>query len=106
MSSIKRWFAHWYMQEMFESATGDYIQVVDYDAALAREATLQQRLTTADQRIDDLEAQLRKGLMVIARTLEAGRDRIIGYGGDCDSVEYMMDGDPSVIEIRAALKKP
>ncbi|WP_397448195.1 hypothetical protein [Pseudomonas sp. NA-150] len=86
MSSVKRWFAHWYMDEMVESATGDYIQVIDYDAAMARETALQERLTTADQRIDDLETQMAE-LVSAVRSINYGRAHQIKAPGD-DEPQY------------------
>lgn len=38
--------------------------------------------------------------------LEAGRDRIISLGGNCDSVEKMETGDPALIAAKAALQTP
>ncbi|MCS3839433.1 hypothetical protein HNR03_004044 [Pseudomonas sp. JAI111] len=72
-------------------------------AILERDA-LQLRLNAVDQRCDDLTELLNKSLIAIKRTLQAGRDRIIDMGGDCDSVEYMMNSDLTVQEIRTALK--
>lgn len=71
-------------------------------AARERDA-LQQRQNVADQRIDDLTELLSKSLMAIKRSLQAGRDRIVDLGGDCDGVEYMMNSDLTVQEIRTAL---
>ncbi len=67
-----------------------------------REA-LQLRLNAADQRADDLTELLSKALLAIKRTYQAGRDRIVDMGGDCDGVEYMMNSDLTVQEIRTAL---
>lgn len=36
-------------------------------------------------------------------TLEAGRDRIISLGGDCDSLEVMERGDPYLRKAKEAL---
>jgi hypothetical protein len=40
----------------------------------------------------------------MTRIYSAGRDFIVGAGSDCDSVELMMENDPTAREIRAALK--
>lgn len=65
---------------------------------------LQQRLTVADERVDVLEGLLRTSLAAMNRIYSAGRDFIVGAGSDCDSVELMMENDPTAREIRAALK--
>lgn len=65
---------------------------------------LQQRLTAADERVDVLEGLLRTSLAAMNRIYSAGRDFIVGAGSDCDSVELMMENDPTAREIRAALK--
>ena len=74
------------------------------DAGKDREAALQQRLTAADERADVLEGLLRTSLVAMTRIYSAGRDFIVGAGSDCDSVELMMENDPTAREIRAALK--
>lgn len=38
--------------------------------------------------------------------LESSRDRIMEFGGDCDPVDRMEDGDPALIRARAALSRP
>lgn len=65
---------------------------------------LQSLLTAADERADVLEGLLRTSLVAMTRIYSAGRDLIIGAGSDCDSVELMMENDPTAREIRAALK--
>jgi len=39
------------------------------------------------------------------RTMEAGRDRIVDLGGECDSVERMEDSDPALIAARELIAK-
>ncbi|MFV3014729.1 hypothetical protein ACM9HO_03270 [Pseudomonas sp. KHB2.9] len=70
----------------------------------AKIEALQQRLTAADERADVLEGLLRRSMLAMSRIYEAGRDFIVGSGSDCDSVELMMENDPTAREIRAALK--
>ncbi len=72
--------------------------------AIRERDALQQRLTAADERADVLEGFLRISLVAMKRIYLAGEDRIIELGGDCDSAEVMMEGDPAAREIRAALK--
>lgn len=83
-------------------------------SAMAETATEMQRLTAErdalqallnqrDQQVDDLHGLLKKMLMALTRNLSAGRDRIVELGGDCDSVERMLDSDPTVSEVRVAL---
>ena len=69
-----------------------------------RMAEIGQRLTAADERADVLEGLLRTSLVAMTRIYSAGRDFIVGAGSDCDSVELMMENDPTAREIRAALK--
>ena len=81
-----------------ECSRGDFVQLERISDAL------QQRLTAADERADVLEGLLRTSLLAMSRIYEAGRDFIVGAGSDCDSVELMMENDPTAREIRAALK--
>lgn len=75
----------------------------DFDRVQAENVALQARLTAQDQRVDELEGLLRTSLLAMSRIYRAGRDFIVGTGSDCDSVELMMENDPSAREIRAAL---
>lgn len=75
------------------------------DFSLWRRAdALQALLTAADERADVLEGLLRTSLVAMTRIYSSGRDFIVGAGSDCDSVELMMENDPTAREIRAALK--
>lgn len=73
--------------------------------AIRERDALQQRLNERDERIDLLEGLLQKMLKAMKRAYQAGRDRITDLGGDCDSVERMMNTDLSVQEARTALKQ-
>lgn len=73
-------------------------------AAIKERDALQTLLTAADERADVLEGLLRTSLVAMTRIYSAGRDFIVGAGSDCDSVELMMENDPTAREIRAALK--
>ena len=70
----------------------------DYDAA----ALAIQRAFA--EREADLVGALRRLYRGYVITLESGRDRITFLGGECDPVERMENGDPFLIEARAALK--
>jgi hypothetical protein len=74
-----------------------------FERLMMERDALQQRLTVQDQRVDELESLLRTSLLAMNRIYQAGRDFIVGTGSDCDSVELMMENDPSAREIRAAL---
>lgn len=74
------------------------------DRVTAERDALQALLTAADERADVLEGLLRTSLVAMSRIYSAGRDFIVGAGSDCDSVELMMENDPTAREIRAALK--
>lgn len=76
----------------------------DFDRVTAERDGLQTLLTSADERDDQRKELLRTSLIAMKRIYQAGYDRIIDAGGTCDTPEYMMDGDPTVREIRAALK--
>lgn len=78
--------------------------LADIDRITAERDALQALLTAADERADVLEGLLRTSLLAMSRIYEAGRDFIVGTGSDCDSVELMMENDPTAREIRAALK--
>ena len=51
----------------------------------------------------DTAAALRDLYRGYVRLLESGRDRIIDFGGECDSLEVMEKGDPALIHARAAI---
>jgi len=89
---------------MFKTSDGEWVVALDFERVVAERDALQLRLNAADQRCDDLTELLNKSLLAIKRTYQAGRDRIVDMGGDCDSVEYMMNSDLTVQEIRTALK--
>ncbi len=63
-----------------------------------------ERLTAADVRADVLEGLLHTSLIAMKRIYQAGYDRIIAAGSTCDTPEYMMESDPTVRDIMAALK--
>lgn len=72
MSEVKRY--------TFAGAAGLYVYQADFDAALAREAALQARLTVADQQVDDLQAELTKAREVIG-ALTKGFNTLDQVGG-------------------------
>lgn len=80
------------------------VLAADFDRVTAENSALQALLTAADERADVLEGLLRTSLVAMTRIYSAGRDFIVGAGSDCDSVELMMENDPTAREIRAALK--
>lgn len=108
MNELTRYTDEHIHQRLAESPDGDWVDAGDAIGLIAdshaRETALQQRLNDGDQRIDDLTELLRKSLLAMKRIYGAGRDRIIDMGGDCDSVELMMNSDLTVQEIRTALK--
>lgn len=79
--------------------------LIDIKRLTAERDGLQLLLNARDERVDLLEGLLEKMLKAIKRTYQAGRDRIIELGGDCDGVEIMMNGDLTVQEARTALKQ-
>jgi len=58
MNQVQRFWAE-------EATNIRCVREADYDAALAREAALQQRLNEADQRIDDAAALLQRAQQLI-----------------------------------------
>ena len=125
VSEVKRYWIHWNDQLYAEDKNGDLVMAADfdrvtaerdalrneigqvngeYDRAVNKVDALQALLTAADERADVLEGLLRTSLLAMSRIYEAGRDFIVGAGSDCDSVELMMENDPTAREIRAALK--
>lgn len=52
-----------------------------------------------------LLAELKNLSRAYVSLMEAGRDRIIMLGGDCDSVDRMEEGDPSLRSARAVIAK-
>jgi hypothetical protein len=59
------------------------------------------------ERLADRVAKLEAGLKHLYRgyvgTLEAGRDRIMDFGGTCDPVDVMEEGDPYLRAARALI---
>ena len=53
----------------------------------------------------ELLAELKKLRRAYVSLLETGRDRIIQYGGQCDSVESMEAADPNLKSACAAIAK-
>lgn len=53
----------------------------------------------------ELLAQLKSLARAYVRLMEAGRNRIIFLGGDCDSLEKMETDDPDLRDARAAISK-
>lgn len=51
----------------------------------------------------DILAALKDLYLAYVQMLEAGRDRIISLGGDCDPVDVMEDGDRALSRARAAI---
>lgn len=49
---------------------------------------------------------LEQALLAMKRIYQAGYDRILEAGGQCDTPEYMMAGDPTARELRALLDAP
>ncbi|POA45577.1 hypothetical protein C1893_23260 [Pseudomonas sp. MPR-ANC1] len=57
--------------------------------------------------IDGLSRKaLEQALLAMKRIYQAGYDQIIEAGGQCDTPEYMMAGDPTARELRALLDAP
>lgn len=56
-----------------------------------------------DGEVQELRELLRKMTTNYARALEAGFDRITFLGGDCDSVEKMLEDNPDYAKAIAAL---
>ena len=99
--------------EAFRDAAITRIAVLEAerDAALATLAAARAMLSAtgaalaeATKRIMVLEAALRGLYRGYINTLENGRDRIIFLGGECDPVDRMEEGDPSLIAARVALE--
>jgi hypothetical protein len=57
--------------------------------------------TQRNELLDQLKAMNR----AYVNLLETGRDRILQYGGTCDSVEVMEAADPFLRESKAAITK-
>lgn len=127
MSEVKRWEPRntAFGYDMQPLSDGSFVLFDDFDRVTAERAALQQRLTAADEladknatlavslaadkhalgnRVDVLEGLLRTSIIAMKRIYQAGYDRIIAAGGTCDTPEYMMQSDPTVRDIRAALK--
>jgi len=53
----------------------------------------------------DLLAELQRMSRAYVSLMEAGRDRIVMLGGDCDPVDKMEGDDPNLRSARAAIAK-
>jgi hypothetical protein len=53
----------------------------------------------------DLIAEFKGLLRAYVNLLEAGRDRVIFFGGTCDPVDVMEAADPAIASARAAIAK-
>lgn len=104
MSEVEKFKCIGYMVGRSRLGGAEYVFLSDFDRVTAERDALQVLLTAADERSDVLEGLLRMSLVAMKRIYLAGEDRIIELGGDCDSAEVMMEGDPAAREIRAALK--
>ena len=80
-----------------------YPDVSDTDyAAFNAECEANARLIAA---APDLLAELKRLSLAYVGLLESGRDRIIFLGGQCDPVDVMEAGDPSLKSAKAAIAK-
>lgn len=70
-------------------------------AAVNALPTLLSALEEQAEEIGRLEAGIKRLMMAYVRLLEVGRDRILDLGGDCDPVDVMEAGDPSLRAARA-----
>lgn len=62
---------------------------------------------TSNPAIDGVSRNaLEQALLAMKRIYQAGYDRILEAGGQCDTPEYMMAGDPTARELRALLDTP
>ena len=117
MSEVRRWYIGVYGGEaqargctphtreiIRDSEREIFVLDADFERVDAERDALQALLTAADERADALEGLLRTSLVAMTRIYSAGRDFIVGAGSDCDSVELMMENDPTAREIRAALE--
>ena len=53
----------------------------------------------------DLLAELKSLYRAYVRLLEAGHDRILSLGGDCDAVDRMEQDDPHLRAAKAVIEK-
>ena len=98
--------------------------VADQETQIVKQSTLEAKLAAAEKALEtksaanealsksvvesiDTERHLREALRNLyqgyVNTMEAGRDRILSFGGNCDPVDVMEKSDPVLIEARAAL---
>ena len=75
----------------------------ELDTVIHHNIDLQQRLADAERRNESLRVLLRSASTDYACCLESGYDRITQLGGDCDSVEKMLDDNPNYARYIAAL---
>ena len=104
MSEVKRFSEGPIGKGIYADPEGELCGFHHLERVTAERDALQVLLTAADERDDQRKELLRTSLIAMKRIYQAGYDRIIDAGGTCDTPEYMMDGDPTVREIRAALK--
>ena len=62
-------------------------------------------IATLKRQRDELTASLEKLYRGYVHVLEAGRDRIMDLGGDCDPLDVMEDGDHLLRDMRGIISK-
>jgi hypothetical protein len=70
-----------------------------------RVRTVLERAEDAEDRVAELEGEVRQLMRAYVNLLEIGRDRIVQLGGTCDPVDVMESGDTALRRARAALGK-
>jgi hypothetical protein len=64
---------------------------------------VEKKQQAAESQLAELRGALKDLIHEYVKTLEAGRDRIIFHGGECDPVDVMERSDPALIRAKRTL---
>jgi hypothetical protein len=58
-------------------------------------------LETAERKLEEGVAEMKRFALAYVNLMEVGRDRIMSFGGTCDPVDVMERGDPALNRVKA-----
>jgi len=88
-----------------EGVTWCQDSINENDVAYVRADLAESSTTSLKAEVESLRGVLRDLMRGYTNTLETGRDRALFLGGDCDSLDLMVESDPHLRAARAVLKE-